>query len=215
MDRYEEIQNYVNELIDDIENMKFYEHKYLCLFSLIETFAQNYSSYPPKGTRKCFSDFILKFSDKEKYSYLDEVDPVTLNYDLENKAYKPDELSDGNIYIPSSSSIVQMRNKLNFNNIPSSIKNNHKYINLIYNVRSKTSHEGQSAGIIKWSNENEMDTPIYMDFTSYWRLLFPYTFLRNLFLNCINNYLDYQKEKGADPFDNNFDRKSFFAFYDN
>ena len=214
MDRYQEIKDYVNDLIKDIEKMKYYQNKISCLFSIVDSFVQNYFNYSSYNNQKKFKEFILKFADKEKYNYLELIEPITLIYDKNNKKIRFEELSDANIYVPNSSSIENIRQRnevLTANNV---LKEKHKYISLIYCTRSKLVHEHQSSGIIGVDTENYDTTPIYLDCTSYWSLLFPYTFLKELFLNCIENYLKYQKENGQDPFNNNFGRKSHYAFYD-
>ena len=214
MDRYTEIKDYVNDLINDIEKMKYYENKIGCLFSIIDSFVQNYTNYSPYNNQKHFKEFVLKFADKEKYDYLDLIDPVSLIYDKENSKMRFEEMSDANIYCPKSSSIEIMRQRDEVVKATEILKENHKYISLIYCTRSKLLHEHQSAGVIGVDTENDDTTPIYLDCTKYWSLLFPYRFLKELFLNCIENYLLYQKSCGKDPFNNNFDRKSHYAFYD-
>lgn len=214
MDRYEEIQDYINDLIKDIEKMKYYENKIGCLFSIIDSFAQNYANYSRYNNQKHFEEFILKFADKGKYEYLNLVDPVSLIYDKNNSITRFDELSDANIYCPTSSSIEIMRQREEVINASKDLKEKHKYISLIYCTRSKILHEHQSAGVIGVETENRESTPIYLDCTKYWALLFPYRFLKELFLSCIENYLSYQKSLNKDPFDNNFNRKSEYAFYD-
>lgn len=214
MDRYTEIQDYINDLIKDIEKMKYYTNKIGCLFSIIDSFVQNYANYSPYNNQKHFKEFILKFADKEKYDYLDLIDPVSLIYDKNNSKMRFKELSNANVYCPKSSSIENMRQREEVINANETLKENHKYISLIYCTRSKILHEHQSTGVIGVDTENNDTTPIYLDCTRYWSLLFPYRFLKELFLNCIENYLLYQKSCNKDPFDNNFDRKSHYAFYD-
>lgn len=215
MDRYKEVQEYVNERIKDIDNMKFYEHKVVCIFSLIDAFAQNHYSYDEKHNQKHFCDFILAFCDKKKYSYLDKIDPVTLTYDKNNKPFLFSELESGCIYTPESEEISALLKNMNINQIDPKKVDRHIYINLLYKHRSKVTHEGQSLGLLPVDTENEYNVPIYFECGAYWKLIFPYKFLKELFLDCINNYLKDQKSKGLDPFENNTDqRKSSYAYYD-
>lgn len=125
-----------------------------------------------------------------------------------------EKMSDANIYCPKFSSIEIMRQRNEVIKATEILKENHKYISLIYCTRSKLLHEHQSAGVIDVDTENNYTTPIYLDCTKYWSLLFPYRFLKELFSNCIENYLLYQKSCAEDPFNDNFDRKSQYAFYD-
>lgn len=214
MNRYEEIREYINDLVSDIEKMDYYENKVGCLYSVMDSFAQEYFKYPSYGSKNTFCDFILKFANKDKYNFLELLDPVTLIYDICNTPIKLDELAEANIYVPNSSSIRKLCNRKEIKDAEEKDKKRHKYIELIYKNRSKIIHEGNSAGLIRVKTENNYNTPIYLDCSSHWRLLFPYTFLKELFLDCINNYLIEQEKLGLDPFENNINRKSFYAFYD-
>lgn len=216
MDRYQEVQEYVNKKIKDIDNMEFYEHKVVCLFSLIDTFVQNHCSYDEHQNQGHFCNFILTFYDKNKYSYLDKIDPVTLTYDENSKPSLFDELNDGCIYTPESKEINGLLKSMNLNQIDPKKIDKHSYIKLIYKHRSRITHEGQSLGLLDVDTENTYDVPIYFGCDDYWKLIFPYKFLEELFLDCINNYLQYQKQHNLDPFENNDAalRKSLYAFYD-
>lgn len=214
MNRYEEIRKYINDLIVDIEKMDYYENKVGCLYSVMDTFAQEYYKYPSFGSKNAFCDFILKFATKDKYNFLELIDPITLIYDISGTPIKLDELDEANIYVPNSSSIRKICNRKEVKNANEKDKKKHKYIELLYKNRSKIIHEGNSAGLIRVKTENNYNTPIYLDYSSRWRLLFPYNFLKELFLDCITNYLIEQEKLGLDPFENNINRKSFYAFYD-
>lgn len=214
MNRYVEIKEYVNRLIDDIEKMEFYENKIGCLYSIVDTFAQEYSNYSEHKNKKAFCDFILSFADKGVYDYLDLIEPITLIYDISKKKMKFKELSDANIYSVNSLGISELRKSIVVQNSEVSEKNNHTYISLLYKNRSRIIHESDSTGLIRVKSENEYNYPIYLDYTSYWRFIFPYKFLKELFLNCIENYLLNQEKLNLDPFENNQNRKSEYAFYD-
>lgn len=216
MDRYQEVQEYVNEKIKDIDSMKFYDHQVVCLFSLIDSFAQNYASYKNGSNLSRFCNFVLDFVDSNKYPYLNKIDPVTLTYDENGKPSLFDELEDGCIYTPESKEISVLLKGMNLNQIDPKRVDKHSYIKLLYKHRSKVTHEAQSTGLIRVESENKYDIPIYFCYENYWQLVFPYEFLKKLFLDCINNYLQYQKQHNLDPFENNDEnlRKSLYAFYD-
>lgn len=214
MDRYQEIREYVNDYIEDINNMNIIENKMICLFSLIDSFCQNYSNYDSTTNNKSFCEFILKYADKEKYNYLNDMDPVTLIYDFKKEKIRFKELSNANTYTNSSQEIKAILNNNNIEQIPEKIKKSHTYIKLIYNFRSKVTHECALIGGTRFKTENEYDNILYEDHTSYWKLIFPFTYLKNLFINCIDNYLNEQEKNGKDPFYNNENRKSFYAYYD-
>lgn len=213
--RYNEIKEYVDDLINDIDNMKFYHHKIICLSSLIDSFVQNYFGYEERKNQQHFCDFILKFKNDNEYTYLEKVDPVSLIYELGENKVAIEELSDACIYSPDSQELEDMRKSKKIDEInDKNLIDKHTYISLIYKCRSKLVHEGNYIGIIGTKTENQYNTPIYFDFVEHWKLIFPYKFLKELFTSCINNYLLEQREKELDSFNNNADRKSFFAFYD-
>lgn len=213
--RYNEIKKYIDDLIKDIDNMKFYHHKIICLSSLIDSFVQNYFGYEEKKNQQHFCDFILKFKNNDEYTYLEKFDPVSLIYELEENNTVIEELRDACIYSPNSQNLEDLRKSERFNAInDKKLINKHTYISLIYKCRSKLVHESNYIGIIGTETENQYGTPIYFEFGEHWKLIFPYVFLKELFMSCINNYLLEQKKEGLDPFNNNFNRKIFFAFYD-
>lgn len=216
--RYIEIKQYVDDLIKDIDNMKFYHHKIICLSSLIDSFVQNYFGYEEEKNKQHFCDFILKFKNDDEYTYLEKVDPISLIYELEENKIAIEGLSDACIYSPDSQELEDMRKSKKFDEINDkkliNLIDKHTYISLIYKCRSKLVHESNYIGIIGTETENQYNMPIYFDFGEHWKLVFPYVFLKELFISCINNYLLEQKEKCVDPFNNNFNRKSFLAFYE-
>lgn len=214
MNRYDEIRQYVNELIVDIEKMNFYENKVVCLYSIVDSFAQEYFKYKELNNSQRFCQFILKYANKEKYNYLELIDPVTLIYDVSGAKVQFEELSESSIYTPTSLSISELRNRIEVIGAEEKFRTKHKYIELLYKNRSKIIHEGNSTGLIRVEPENNYDFPIYFECTNYCRLVFPYKFLKDLFFDCINNYLINQQQLGLDPFENNINRKSFYAFYD-
>ena len=102
------------------------------------------------------------------------------------------------------------------NNLLNGKENNHTYIKLIYKSRCKLLHEGNLIGCIQTVEENNYEYPIYIKVLDYWKLIFPYKFLKELFMNCINNYLEECKKDKKDPFENNDmeKRKAFYGFWD-
>ena len=213
--RDNEIKEYVDDLIKDIDNMKFYHHKIICLCSLIDSFAQNYFEYTEVRNQDSFCKFILKFKNDDEYTYLEKVDPVSLIYDLDGIDTTIEELADACIYTPDSQELEDMRKNERFNEINNKeLINKNTYISLIYNCRSRIIHESNYIGIIGTETENQYNMPIYFEIGEHWKLIFPYKFLKELFVSCINNYLLEQKDNKLDPFYNNMNRKSFLAFYD-
>lgn len=216
--RCKAIEDYVNCKIRDIEEMKFYEHKIACLFLMIDTFSQNYYNYDGKN-KEDFCKFILNYADNKKYYFLNDYDPITLFYDWnnypQNKVDIP-ELKEANIYTVDSQELQEILNNIKIPKKQKSIKDKHTYIELLYKCRSKLLHEGNLIGGIQTVEENRYEYPIYFKVSDYWKLIFPYTFLKELFMNCINNYLEECKKDKKDPFENNDmeKRKAFYDFWD-
>lgn len=214
-ERYKEIEQYIDSRIQDIEKMKFYEHKIACLFLMVDTFSQNYINYQTKD----FCKFILNYADKKKYYFLNDYDPVTLLYDLKNYPQSQvdiPQLEEPNIYTVDSPELKEILDDIQISKLPDRIKNKHKYIKLLYKCRSKLLHEGNLIGGIQTVEENNYEYLLYFKVSDYWKLIFPYKFLKELFMNCINNYLEECKKDKKDPFENNDmeKRKAFYGFWD-
>ena len=116
----------------------------------------------------------------------------------------------------NSKEIEELLEDINREKLPKEIIEKHKYSKLIYKFRCKIAHERNLIGGIATIEENNYKYPIYIDFSGYWKLIFPYTFLKDLFTNCINNYLEECKKYKKDPFENNNmeKRKAFYGFWD-
>jgi len=216
------------QIIDEIPDNYF---KALCYFSLIESFAQEYAKYC-KGTTKNFCDFVLAFD--TKYSFLCEIDPVTLYYDFESLLQDKFDLSflDHGVYYNPDHAIQhgkanEMIATLNLEKKDGRIAH-HRYVNLLYSLRSKLSHELSSHNDMLLTNLHLLDKYPYYNrcFRSYissdksiedsvWELVVPIGFIRELALECINNYLAYSLKNKNDPFENErMDRKSHITWCD-
>lgn len=221
--RIEEIKEFVENkftIIDNIEDMSF---KHLCLFSLIECFAQEYSNYNKNNTEN-FTNFINIFANNP---LLEKHDPVTLYYmynkKINNSEFNLDYLYDSITNYPeldwSGISVLPNTNKIikicEDNNLD--IKR-HKYINLIYKWRSKFSHEMSAPSTI-FNSMQEYNAPTYYELSQLLKesnnssvhLIFPYLFLRNLFKQAINQYIIYCETEEIDPFKNS---KNYLSWYE-
>ena len=66
------------ESISRIENKNF---QCICLFSLIDSFAQENANYPTRGDSDAFVSFVIKY--QNICEFIEKVEPVTLFYDIE------------------------------------------------------------------------------------------------------------------------------------
>lgn len=213
-------KSWINEIMAELERVKSNEIKSLTYFSVIDMLAQDYYNYPERGNQKTFTDFVLKF--QNKCDYLDLTDPVTLYYHVQEKIKDKvslEELEDGGVYYPQND---VMRNKVSeiraalepmegaeFCNIK---ERQHRYVDLLYRMRCRISHELSISYMSCKQNETE---PYYINcsrryFTAgrivtddVWKLLIPVQFLRELCLNCFDNYLKYCVDEGILPGQNN------------
>lgn len=165
--------------------------KNICLFSLIDCFAQEYANYPTSGLSKAFCDFILTFQDY--CDYLEMVEPVTLFYDYEPEIKKlldnPEsadqksevceplsevnlddiEIFDGQkvskiIRTEKAEKILEIIRREEGRKVVKTYRRNHRLIHLIYKMRSKAVHELSRMGNEnKWEIEDGRDEPFYRD----------------------------------------------------
>ncbi len=231
--RDKEIRTWMEERTQIIDNIPDNFFKGMCYFSLIEKFAQEYSDYPAKKSTKAFCDFVLMF--KTSYTFLNEYDPVTLYYDFETQLkdnFNLSFLDHGINYNPDQAiqrgKAKEMLKSLKALGINDRLIKNHKYVHLLYSLRSKLSHELSSHNDMLSTDLHLLsEYPYYVScFRSYpvdgsivrdqvWELVVPVGFIKKLALECIKNYLDYSLENKDDPFENDrINRKSHIAWYD-
>ena len=82
-DRVDEIRNYICEkfrIIDKIEDSVFQS---VCLFTLLDCFAQEYNNYPHGKNNTSFCKFIKDFAENSSVIDLEKFDPITLYYRCE------------------------------------------------------------------------------------------------------------------------------------
>ncbi len=161
----------------------------------------------------------------------------TLYYDVQehlNDAVKLDFLAEGSVYSPAHMIKSGMTEKITdgldskgLQNIDE-YKRKHRYVNLLYKMRSKLSHELSTSGSVSPMGLGEKEPmPYYVSVSrvysidgnliedDIWELIVPVEFIESLLRECLGNYLDYCKEKQRDPFSNNkFERKFRLAWYD-
>lgn len=211
--------------------MNTYEFQMICLFSIIDSFAQEDSNYKSGKNQEKFGDFILKY--QKSWSFLEKIDPVTLFYDAKNELKKKDYLNclmDG-IYRDvndvfekqiDNSIIADLRsNKVKDEQINRYIKH-HKFSNLLYQIRNKISHELSDNSHSFLSDSPWHTVPYYTEVSNfrtnnhYLSLIIPISFMRDLVNECCGNYLNDCLTKKIMPFGNDTDaRKSKLCWYDN
>ena len=216
----EDWRNYAMNIIKDSVNILSKELRLLCYFSLIECVAQDIANYPERENQKAFVDFVLKY--QTVYSFLEDPDPITLFYRVEQHIGQQCSLNnfiDGSVYSPNDQIIrekakeieISLKSVLGEEKTKKYIKN-HRYIDLLYRLRCKLSHEFSSSHIAISKNIKE---PYYMCCSRYylkdekiveddvWTFNIPVEFVKTLCENCINNYLDECLQNKRLPLPNN------------
>lgn len=233
--RIAEIQKHYEDRIESIRNIKEKYFQLLCYFSLLDSLAQEYSNYSQEKEHQKFASFILLF--QNKWDFLEHIDPVTLYYDVQeylDDSFNLDSLTEGNVYSPSclidngmTEKIVDCLASKGVQNIEG-YKRKHRYVNLLFKMRSKISHELSTPASVSAMGLGETEPlPYYMSVSrvysideniiqdDIWELVIPVEFIEELVRECLGNYLDYCKERQRDPFSNNkFERKFRLAWYD-
>ncbi|MEE3473690.1 MAG: hypothetical protein VZR24_23950, partial [Butyrivibrio hungatei] len=173
----EKMRAFAFKELDEAMSINNRVYKNICLFSLIDCFAQEYANYPTSGLSKAFCDFILKFQDY--YDYLELPEPVTLFYDYEPKlrelASGP-EMPEPELSEPGTEVSIDDLGPLDGQKVSTVIRTNkaeeilavirreegrkeaknyrrnHRLIHLIYKMRSKAVHE-----LSRMGNENKWE----------------------------------------------------------
>lgn len=228
-ERVKEIREYAESHFQEIAKMTKPLYEAICLFSLVESFAQEYSDYP-KGNAEAFCVFLLKFA-KKKYPELDMIDPVTFRYALQGAGKKIvsiekwyEKLTPGYEYtwkdIATTLDFKKVEKEVN-SQISKPFKN-HKYVELIYKYRCKLSHEF-APPIHIFKSTYPRETPSYYygsldkneesDKHGY-NLYFPNGFLHKVFACAIFNYLNCCETEARDPFKNRIKRGFYKSWYE-
>lgn len=203
----EDLRKYVYKIVENVENVQNKEVKLLCYFSLLESFAQDVANYPDVGMQKIFTRFVIRY--QNICSYIEFVDTVTLFYHVENELNGDVDLSefvDGGVYHPTdqfvrnkaSSLLIKIEEVLDKRK-KEKLAWQHRYVDLLYRMRCRLSHEFSSNHIATASMHKE---PYYMSVNrmylkdgkevndNIWELNIPVEFIKTICLNCIENYLN-------------------------
>ncbi len=196
---------------------------------LIEGFAQMEAGYPGSGkSKECFRNFILKHSSIRENLKL--VCPITLYYDYKDKYPLPEpDVFEGWIYDYTDPHLGKEAERLLLC-IPEGKKrevarNNHRYVNLIYQMRSKLVHELHITGTgIDFSDmipqvasgvNTDVDDSDNIVTTHEASLNIPEKFIAALAWETVTKYLDECEREGRNPIPaDKSKRKSQLAWYD-
>lgn len=234
-ERVNETEEFLNEKLRSIEKIDDKYFKLLCLFSLLDMLSQEYSNYTLNHEQEKFTKYILQFQDK--WDFLSEVDPVTLYYDVRehlDETINLDYLVECNIYEPSqlvnNGRVEEIVKALKSKEVPriNTILFRHRYVNLLFRLRCKVSHELASPGsILDINNPYIKQLPHFISITRYykvfkesisdevWELMIPVEFIEQLVTNCMSNYFKYCVQSHKYPFENNrFERRYHVTWYD-
>ena len=201
-------REWISKAMDAVEETKVKEIKLLTYFSIIEMMAQEHYDFPTKSLQGTFTKFVLEF--QNKYDFLELTDPVTLYYrveDIISAAINLDDLEDGGVYYPKSGIIREKADTLKAaiteakgEEYASKKMAEHRYVDLLYRMRCRLSHEFSAPHMSLNQNAHE---PYYINCSrqyvtktgivsdEVWQLLFPTSFIKELCLNCFDNYLEY------------------------
>ncbi len=234
VDKY---KNVIDNLISQALTLNTYELKMSCLFSILDSFAQESAIYTrDKKEPEKFSDFIL--SNQHSWPFLSKVDPVTLYYRIADKLPLTnylDFLKEGGYYnVDNSASqnavekILSDAKKIGVDEERITVlRTQHQFARLLHQMRNKISHELSSPSYAPSSEEAYHNIPYYTNVTrSYysndirnddkvWELFIPVSFIRDLIKECSNSYFSTCLEENKIPFANNtFNRKCKLSWYD-
>lgn len=224
-------REWIAKVTNEIEKIESKEIKLLTYFSILEMMAQEYENFPSNGLQGSFAKFVLEFQDK--YDFLEATDPVTLFYRVEGivaSTVNLNNLTNGEIYYPNSKiisdKVCKIKNELikqKGNEYTAKKLKQHRYVELLYRMRCRLSHEFSAPHI---SFSNVIEGPSYINCSrqyvsngrlvsnNVWQLRFPVKFVKDLCMNCFENYLDYcLRERIPSDKNNGLDRLCELSWY--
>ena len=220
----------LKNLLDEISTIKSYELKMVCLFSIIDSYAQEYSKYNGIGNKETFCNFVLNH--QTKWPFLNKINPVTLFYDVESRlknhsyinCFLTETIYDVDYAVEQQIS-EKILDELKVNNVSekeiNKFKNKHLFGNLLYQVRNKISHEMSNKSYMPLSDSPIHSIPYYIKVSNYTsnyhrvEFIIPVSFMFDLVEECCNTYLNNCYKNKELPFANNTNsRKSKLCWYD-
>ena len=222
MSMYERINQIKSEvekqykIISEVNNWKY---QMICLFSLMDSFAQEVAGYPSYGNKDAFCSFVKKYD--KTFPYWDEVDTVSFFYthrDLFKGNDPTSFMNDGAVYYCQQ--LVDRQEHDLFDYVdPTKYRkelDKHQYKMLFYILRNKLVHELDTPnGVMSTAKEL---TPFYISFSiitsknqmDTWALTFPRGFVEQVVKSSINNYLDQCLSENKEPFQNSDLLRDYF-----
>lgn len=170
-------------VIDSITDITF---QLICMFAMIDHLAQEEANYPKRGkdTTQAFCKFVLQY--QKQCDYLEEVEPVTLYYDveelidevvripdfppekevsLESLGYLYGEKVKNILLTGKAQEILSYVEKKKGKTFSEKMANEHQLISLLYRMRNKAVHEMSGLGEV-WRAEDrdfKSNEPYYRD----------------------------------------------------
>lgn len=223
-------KEHISKLVDAVEKIEVKEIKLLTYCSILEMMAQEYNNFPIERLQDSFAKFVLKF--QNKYNFLEKSDPITLFYREEQiigSIVNLNDLEEKVIYYSDTKIISDKLDEIKNVLIEQKGKDytekklkQHRYVELLYRMRCRVTHEFSAAHV--W--ETEMPEVFYVHCSrgyvskgewvedEVWHLKFQVNFVKDLCLNCAENYLNYCLQNRIPPNKNNgLDRFCELSWY--
>ena len=206
------------QALEKIEDSKF---QAICLYSLFESYAQEYNNYCGRDPFAAFRKYVLDFchSSNGENNFLREYDPVSIYYeyqDIFEKGYdlsfmdRLKELSPDAIIATgiANKMIQELKNSRKRQDSEEPFKY-YTFIGLLYKQRNKLSHEHYSPSVsLEHNTLKNVTEPRYHNVlygnckpdesliatTGIWQFDFPLGYLKRLLCTCAINYHAYRKE---------------------
>ncbi len=208
-DNHIEIRQWLEKKIATIDAIEDTYLQMLCIFSLLEAIAFEYNRYETDNSFNLFKKFVLKYAGEANRILL-SVDPVSLFYECEDVLkfeFNLDFLGVTDsaswqtaIEHGRSEEIIEIIKKKGC--LKDSQIYDHTFIRMLYRQRNKLVHEHFSLSMSpRFNGSKSYDTPHYMKVTygdirndeisvkEIWQFDFPFGYIRQLFITCIDNYL--------------------------
>ncbi len=205
------VRTEVNRQLEIISEVNDWKYQMICLFSLLDSFAQDIADYPTYKSRDAFCEFVAKYDNT--FPYWNEIDTVSFFYKHGDLfvGYDPTGfMTDGAVYYCGEIIKRQSQDLFRYVEMDEHISelNKHRYKMLFYILRNKLVHELNTPNGIMGTAKDE--NPFYISFSiitdkeqkDTWALTFPCGFVKRVVSSSIDNYLDYCLKENKEPFEN-------------
>lgn len=209
-------REWIGKVMNELDKIDSVQIKILTYFSVLEMMEQEFLDFPQREQQNSFTEFVLKF--QNKYDFLTLTDPITLYYrveDIISSKVSLDDLGNASHYSPKDDAIrlkteeiKKALTEIKGEDFTQSKMKQHRYVDLLYRMRCRLSHEFSTSHITyNRTAEEPYYTNCYRDFIheekriedEVWQLMFPPQFIKDLCLNCFENYLAYCTENHTPP----------------